>query len=101
MRSCRVRSALSAQRAAACRAGGSGLAFDAAVFVEADLAPAAVPVEVLIAQLAVLAADLVRFAQHAFHVGQWHAGAHLFSDHGLAPGAAGDAVAAPRALFAH
>src|SRR3990167_11057563 len=70
------------------------LAFDAAGFIEADLAVVALIVAVVIARLAVLAADSVGCAQAAFHVAAVHAATYLLFDNGCAALAAGNQIAA-------
>ncbi|MOA20732.1 hypothetical protein D3C78_1411930 [compost metagenome] len=55
----------------------------------------------MIADLAILAGDLVRLAQAAFDVATRHAGAHLLTNHRAAPLTAGDAVAAAILFLAH
>ena len=76
------------------------LAFDAAGFIEADLATVALTVAVVVARQAILGADLVRRAQAALDVGAGHAAEYLLLDHGVAARAAGDAIAAAVLLFA-
>ena len=71
------------------------LRFYAAVAIKTHTAlSAAVLVHIAVALLAVLAADAVGFAEHAFDVGSRHAAAHFLADHGFASRAGGDLIAA-------
>ena len=79
------------------------LAFSAyaAAFVKADLATVAFLVAVLIAHLAVLAADFVWLAQGALNISLSHAGADALTDYCAASLAAAELIAAAVLVLAN